>query len=115
MRRHLSLSGLAVGLALITTGCPADEQAIDPPGGPPVDMRPDPRIQQAPAYPTPPGQVPIGLEPDTTRGEPVDLDTISAGQAGPGGPGALPAQPGAPGGVSQQPAQPDAPMPPPRP
>jgi hypothetical protein len=101
--RHSALWVLGVGLALLTTACPADQQAVDPPGGPPVDMRPDPRIEQAPAYPTPPGQVPVGLQPDTAPREEVDLDTIAGGRMEPG---AVPAQPGAPAGAPPQPRQP---------
>jgi hypothetical protein len=104
-----------VALALLTTGCPADEQALDPPGGPPVDLSPDPRIEEAPAFPTPAGQVPVGLQPDTAPREQVDLDTIPGGQVEAGRPAATPARPGAPTGLPQQPAQPEGQIAPPRP
>lgn len=67
----------AIALSVLAlTACPADQAAVDPPGGQPVDMRPDPRIEAAPAYPTPPGEVPIGLEPTDSPRSHVDMDTI---------------------------------------
>lgn len=77
-------AALAIGLG----ACRADREAGNPREDIQVDMRPDPRIQQAPAMPTPPVGVPIGLEPDTTRGDTVRLDTI--GQPQPGAPGTAP-------------------------
>lgn len=76
--KSAGIGSVAAVLAIITTGCPADRQALDPPGGEPVDLSPDPRIEQAPAMPTPPGEVPIGLQPhpDTAPRDTVDLDTI---------------------------------------
>lgn len=61
---------------LVLAGCQADREAAEP-----VDITPDPRIEAAPAYPTPPGEVPIGLEP-APAGEATDtvsLDTVGAG------------------------------------
>jgi hypothetical protein len=92
-KRHSVFGSFAVLLAVVTAGCPADREALDPPGGEPVDLSPDPRIEQAPAFPTPPGEVPIGLEPhpDTAPRDTVDLDTIPE----PATPGTTPA-PGVP-------------------
>jgi hypothetical protein len=68
---------------LVLTACPADRQAAEP-----VDMRPDPRIEAAPAYPTPPGEVPIGLQPDSpgVAGQDTLRGTGAPGTAAPGAP-----------------------------
>jgi hypothetical protein len=71
----IKLATLAFAV-LALAGCPADQAAVDPPGGPPVDMRPDPRIDAAPAMPTPPGEVPIGLQPTDSPRPMVNMDTI---------------------------------------
>jgi hypothetical protein len=87
-------SMLIVAIAMFAVGlgaCRADRDAAEP-----IDMSPDPRIEAAPAYPTPPGEVPIGLQPDTGPQPTVDLDTLPRGvdtEVGPGGAGALPARP----------------------
>jgi hypothetical protein len=80
---------LAAVAALALAGCRADREAAEP-----VDMSPDPRIQQAPAYPTPPGEVPTGVQP-AEPGQPggtVPADTLPGGvRTDPTGAGALPA------------------------
>jgi hypothetical protein len=67
--------------------CPADRQAAEP-----VDASPDPRIEQAPAVPTPPGEVPMGQQP---AGAPGTLgttpDTTAQRVGDPTMPGSLPA------------------------
>jgi hypothetical protein len=91
--RHNPIKFAALALSLFAlTACPADQAAVDPPGGQPVDMRPDPRIEAAPAYPTPPGEVPIGLEPTDSPRPMVDMDTIPQAGTVPGAPGTT--QPG---------------------
>jgi hypothetical protein len=86
---HLIRLTVIAASALLLVACPADRQAAEP-----IDITPDPRIEAAPAYPTPPGEVPIGLEPDTTPRPQVDLDTVRGTGADTGvgttGAGALP-------------------------
>jgi hypothetical protein len=70
--------------------CPADRQAAEP-----VDASPDPRIEQAPAYPTPPGEVPTGLQPEGAPGatgqQPgTPRDTVADRVGDPTMPGAVP-------------------------
>jgi hypothetical protein len=83
--------GLRVPAVLALTvialaGCRADQEAAEG-----IDMRPDPRIEQAPAYPTPPGEVPTGLQPDTSPMGPGD--TIQRPIDDPTGAGAQPVTP----------------------
>jgi hypothetical protein len=88
--RVITISMVGLGV-LVLAACPADRQAAEP-----VDMSPDPRIEQAPAYPTPPGEVPMGVQPDTPG---MGADTLGATQplppadqpGDPARPGALPA------------------------
>jgi hypothetical protein len=77
---------IATALLLALGACRADREAAEP-----IDIRPDPRIEQAPAYPTPPGEVPMGLQPDTTPMGPGD--TIQRRPDDPTGAGALPVTP----------------------
>lgn len=74
---QLIRSTVIAASALLLVACPADRQAAEQ-----IDITPDPRIEAAPAYPMPPGEVPIGLEPDTTPRPQVDLDTVRGMGAG---------------------------------
>jgi len=87
MRAGFSMLAIVVAIG----ACRADRDAAEP-----VDMRPDPRIEQAPAYPTPPGEVPTGMQP-APAGQPGTMapaDTLPGGvRTGPTGAGAQPAGP----------------------
>lgn len=85
MRKTLLFLLVPAALATGLGACRADREAGNPREDVQVDMSPDPRIEQAPAVPTPPRGVPTGLEPDTTPGDTVRLDTIGQAQPGAGG------------------------------
>jgi len=82
----LRVPAIALLTAFALAGCRADQEAAEG-----IDMRPDPRIEQAPAYPTPPGEVPMGLQPDTSPTGPGD--TIQRRIDDPTGAGAQPVTP----------------------